>query len=60
MRLLASKKGYKLNQRGLFKDVLRGPGRVKVTDGTLVEGASEEVYIFSLFSLILRFGDRVC
>lgn len=42
MRLLASKKGMKLNQRGLFKDVVRGPGRVKVTDGELVEGKSEK------------------
>lgn len=42
MRLLASKKGMRLNQRGLFKDVMRGPGRVKITDGELVEGKSEK------------------
>ncbi|MCJ1400162.1 hypothetical protein MMC11_003366 [Xylographa trunciseda] len=42
MRLLASSKGMRLNQRGLFKDVLRGPGRVKVTHGELVEGRSEK------------------
>ena len=42
MRLLASKKGMRLNQRGLFKDVMRGPGRVKITEGELVEGKSEK------------------
>lgn len=42
MRLLASKKGMRLNQRGLFKDVMRGPGRAKITDGELVEGKSEK------------------
>ncbi|KAK4171847.1 hypothetical protein QBC36DRAFT_382247 [Triangularia setosa] len=41
LRLLASKKGMRLNQRGLYKDVMRGPKRVKVTDGELVEGRSE-------------------
>ncbi|KAH8675619.1 hypothetical protein BX600DRAFT_453097 [Xylariales sp. PMI_506] len=42
MRLLASKKGMRLNQRGLYKDVMRGPGRVKVTEGELVEGRDEK------------------
>ncbi|KFA63156.1 hypothetical protein S40285_03286 [Stachybotrys chlorohalonatus IBT 40285] len=41
MRLLASKKGMRLNQRGLYKDALRGPGRAKVTEGELVEGRDE-------------------
>lgn len=41
MRLLASKKGMRLNQRGLFKDVIRAPNRVRVTDGELVEGRDE-------------------
>lgn len=41
IRLLASRYGMRLNQRGLFKDVIRGPNRVKLTDGTLLEGASE-------------------
>ncbi|KAL7925125.1 hypothetical protein ACQKWADRAFT_242293 [Trichoderma austrokoningii] len=41
MRLLASKKGMRLNQRGLYRDVLRGPGRVKVTEGELVERRDE-------------------
>ena len=42
MRLLSSRKGWRLNQRGLYKDVMRGPQRVKMTEGTLIEGADEE------------------
>jgi DNA polymerase IV len=41
MRLLASKKGMRLNQRGLYKDVLRDYGREKLSEGTLVEGRDE-------------------
>ncbi|KAI4842316.1 DNA polymerase beta-like protein [Aureobasidium sp. EXF-8845] len=41
MRLLASKKGMRLNQRGLYKDVLRDHGREKLSEGTLVEGRDE-------------------
>ncbi|KAK3500618.1 hypothetical protein B0T13DRAFT_488075 [Neurospora crassa] len=41
MRLLASKKGMRLNQRGLYKEVMRGRGRVKATEGQLVEGRDE-------------------
>ncbi|KAL2067435.1 hypothetical protein VTL71DRAFT_1860 [Oculimacula yallundae] len=41
MRLLASKFNMRLNQRGLYKDVLRVNGPEKVNDGTLVEGADE-------------------
>jgi DNA polymerase IV len=42
LRLLASKKGMGLNQRGLFKDTLRGPGRVKLARGTCIASESEE------------------
>lgn len=42
LRLLASTKGLRLNQRGLFKDVMRGPQRVRLTQGTLVEGKDEK------------------
>lgn len=42
LRLLASKKGMGLNQRGLFKDTLRGPMRVKLTRGTLLASESEQ------------------
>ncbi|KAF6843642.1 DNA polymerase [Colletotrichum musicola] len=41
IRLLASKKGMRLNQRGLYKDVMRGPGRVRLSEGELVEGHDE-------------------
>ncbi|KAF7186295.1 DNA polymerase lambda [Pseudocercospora fuligena] len=42
LRLLASTRGMRLNQRGLYKDVMRGKGRIKLTDGTLVEGKDEK------------------
>jgi DNA polymerase IV len=43
MRLLAQKKGMRLNQRGLYRDVTRGPGRTKggVTREDLIEGRDE-------------------
>lgn len=41
LRLLASTKGFRLNQRGLYKDVIRGKGREKITEGTLVESKDE-------------------
>ena len=60
MRLLASKKGMRLNQKGLFKDVLRGPKRVKVTNGELVEGKSEK-RIFQLLDVRWRPPEhRIC
>jgi DNA polymerase IV len=31
----------RLNQRGLYKDVMRGKGREKITEGELLESASE-------------------
>lgn len=40
IRLLAQKKGYRLNQHGLFKNVVR-VNRFKTTQGELVEGADE-------------------
>lgn len=40
MRMLARKKGMCLNQRGLFKDVMRN-GQVKLNPGRLVEGRDE-------------------
>ena len=42
MRLLASKKGMGLNQRGLFKNILREPNRVKITSCTCIASESEE------------------
>ncbi|EME49265.1 hypothetical protein DOTSEDRAFT_76625 [Dothistroma septosporum NZE10] len=37
LRLLASTKGMRLNQHGLFRDVIRAPKRVKLTDGSVRE-----------------------
>jgi DNA polymerase IV len=42
IRLLASKKGMRLNQHGLYKNVMRGKDRVKITEGELVESRSEK------------------
>ncbi|KAK8049034.1 DNA polymerase [Apiospora phragmitis] len=41
IRLLAQKKGMRLNQRGLYRDVLRGKGNVKIAEGELIEGEYE-------------------
>lgn len=48
MRLLARKKGMRLNQRGLYKDVMRGADAKKVNEGTLVEGRSEKKIFLAL------------
>jgi DNA polymerase IV len=42
MRLLSSKKGMRLNQRGLYADVMWGQRRERITEGRLLEGHSEE------------------
>lgn len=42
IRLLASRKGMRLNQRGLYKDAIRGSRRQKVAEGELLEGRSEK------------------
>ncbi|KAI0135564.1 hypothetical protein F4814DRAFT_401667 [Daldinia grandis] len=42
IRLLAQRKGMRLNQRGLFGNVLRGQGNVKVNEGQLLEGRDEK------------------
>ncbi|CAD6446693.1 9e0816d0-2c46-44c0-9507-b0847a2cdc38 [Sclerotinia trifoliorum] len=69
MRLLAGKKGMRLNQRGLYKDVMRGgrganggkwESRKKVTDGMLVEGRDEK-RIFEILGVPWREPwERVC
>ncbi|KAF5017787.1 hypothetical protein F66182_10259 [Fusarium sp. NRRL 66182] len=60
LRLLASKKGMRLNQRGLYKDVMRGPQRVKITEGELVEGRDER-RIFDILGVKWREPrDRWC
>ena len=60
IRLLASKRGMRLNQHGLFKDVMRGPGRLKITEGTLLEGRDEK-RIFELLGVPWREPEqRIC
>ncbi|KAK2761573.1 hypothetical protein FQN54_001401 [Arachnomyces sp. PD_36] len=60
LRLLASKKGMCLNQRGLFEDVLRGPNRVKMNAGRLLEGHDEK-RIFELLGVPWRPPEhRIC
>ena len=53
IRLLASKKGMRLNERGLWKDVIRGKNRERLTQGTLVEGTDER-RIFELLDVPWR------
>ncbi|KAL5341845.1 hypothetical protein BJX70DRAFT_358103 [Aspergillus crustosus] len=53
IRLLASKKSMRLNQRGLYADVLRGPQRVKVNEGRLLESRDER-RIFELLGVPWR------
>ncbi|KAL5631003.1 hypothetical protein BROUX41_000875 [Berkeleyomyces rouxiae] len=53
MRLLASKKSMRLNQHGLWKNVIRGPGRERITQGELVE-AHDERRIFDILKVPWR------
>ncbi|KAJ4353257.1 uncharacterized protein N0V89_004984 [Didymosphaeria variabile] len=60
IRLLASKKGMRLNQRGLYKDVIRGKNREKLNEGTLLEG-KEERRIFEILGVPWREPtERIC
>ncbi|KAE8394303.1 hypothetical protein BDV23DRAFT_169637 [Aspergillus alliaceus] len=60
MRLLASKKGMRLNQRGLYTDVLRGPQRMKLNPGRLLEGRDER-RIFEILGVPWRPPEhRIC
>jgi DNA polymerase lambda len=42
LRYYANRQGYSLNQRGLYKGVLRDANRVKQTEGTLVASKTEQ------------------
>ncbi|KAL4905883.1 hypothetical protein BDW74DRAFT_167542 [Aspergillus multicolor] len=60
IRLLASKKNMRLNQRGLYADVVRSPQRVKLNTGRLIESRSEE-RIFELLGVPWRPPEhRIC
>ncbi|KAK8193527.1 uncharacterized protein BKA78DRAFT_312128 [Phyllosticta capitalensis] len=60
IRLLASRKHMRLNQRGLYKNVMRARDRTKVTEGELVEGADEKK-IFEILGVPWRRPEhRIC
>ncbi|KAJ4367636.1 hypothetical protein N0V83_007221 [Neocucurbitaria cava] len=60
IRLLARKKGMRLNQRGLYKDVKRGRRGEKLNEGVLVEGRSEKK-IFEILGVPWREPhERIC
>lgn len=60
MRLLASKKFMRLNQRGLYADVLRGPQRAKINAGRLLESRDER-RIFEILGVPWRPPEhRIC
>ncbi|KAI0140928.1 hypothetical protein F4776DRAFT_661754 [Hypoxylon sp. NC0597] len=53
IRLLARKKGMRLNQRGLYNDVTRGQRNKRMTEGTLLEGHDEK-RIFAILGVRWR------
>lgn len=60
VRLLARKKGMRLNQRGLYKDVQWGSKGEKLNEGVLVEGRDEK-RIFEVLGVPWREpGERIC
>lgn len=60
IRLLASKKSMRLNQRGLYADVLRGPQRAKMNTGRLLESRDERK-IFEILGVPWRPPEhRIC
>lgn len=60
IRLLASKKGFRLNQHGLWENVMRGKGRERITQGNLVEAKSER-RIFQVLGVPYRPPEhRIC
>jgi DNA polymerase IV len=60
IRLLASKKHMRLNQHGLYGDVMRGRQRRKITKGRLLESRSEK-RIFEILGVPWRPPEqRIC
>ncbi len=60
IRLLASRKKMRLNQHGLYGDVMRGEKRERITQGKLLEGRSEE-RIFDILGVPWRPPEhRIC
>lgn len=60
MRLLARKNGLRLNQRGLYRDVIRGQKYGKSTNGVKIEGRDEK-RIFDILGVPWRAPTaRIC
>ncbi|KAL8733710.1 MAG: hypothetical protein Q9166_001903 [cf. Caloplaca sp. 2 TL-2023] len=59
IRLLASRKGMRLNQRGLWKDVMRGKSRERITQGELVESRDEKKVFEHLESRLISEDKRI-
>jgi DNA polymerase IV len=60
IRLLARKKGMRLNQKGLYRDVKRGRRGERLNEGVLVEGRSER-RIFEVLGVPWREPEeRIC
>jgi DNA polymerase IV len=60
IRLLASRKNMRLNQHGLYADVMRGEKRERITEGRLLEGRSEK-RIFEILGVPWRRPEeRIC
>ena len=57
LRLLAKKKNMRLNQRGLYEEVLRGPAGDKVTTGIHIAGQSER-QIFEILGVPWRIPEE--
>ena len=60
MRLLTRKKGMRLNQRGLYKDVVRGRRGERLDEGVLVEGRCERGIFEALGVPWREPAERVC
>lgn len=60
MRLLSSRKGMRLNQRGLYRDVMCDPRGIKMIESSLIEGADERK-IFDALGVTWRPPEqRIC
>ena len=59
MRLLARRKGMRLNEHGLWQDVLRGRNQQKISQGTLIESYDEEK-IFAALGVPWRPPEHRC
>ncbi|KAI1769727.1 DNA polymerase beta, thumb domain-containing protein [Hypoxylon cercidicola] len=59
IRLLTRRKGMRLNQHGLFSNVVRRGGAKRINDGTLIE-AKDEKRIFEVLGMPWREPEERC